>query len=171
MATWEPLPADFLPNSNIEQNNYRFAGVSTFPGEMTWKSGYPEALSPYSYFIWADVVSNFKEGLLPEVFNGPCVRTKSRWRVFVIDVASGAPEAVDVTSQACDWNIGNLADTSTAIYSVPFQLELVTSISPSVDFDVCDCELPGFLGTPTLQYGHTEGIEVFQGSLPLDFED
>jgi hypothetical protein len=175
MSALRPLPTNFNPDlgANISQNHYVSAGVAaTLPaGVIAWKSGYPGALSPYSYFIWYDEARNFKTNLLPETFNGPCVRVKGRWRVFVIDNSAEPPQAVDVTAQACDFN-ENLTNSGIALYNPEeFLVESISSVSQAVDFDVCDCELPAFFSGPELSYGHTDAAEVFQGNVTLDFED
>jgi hypothetical protein len=175
MSALQPLPTNFSPNlgGNIAQNHYVSAGVAaTLPaGVIAWKSGYPGALSPYEYFIWYDETRNFKTNVLPETFNGPCVRVKTRWRVFAIDSSFEPPQAVDVTAQACDFN-ENLTNSGIALYSPEeFSVESISSVSEAVDFSVCDCELPAFFPDPELSYGHTDAVEVSQGNITLDFVD
>lgn len=183
VSALQPLPDSFAPNwvSNLAQHHFATAGLSptgTLPqGLMAWKSGYPAALSPYSYFIWYEEIRNSKANVLPETYNGPCLRSKTRWRVFVIDNSVDPPRAVDVTSQACDFNVENRPDSGREMYDLgEFSVEQIftpiAGAGNAVDFDACDCELPAFFPDPTLSYGHTDAVEVFSGSgVTLDFGD
>jgi hypothetical protein len=167
---------NFNPSSNIEQRHYSNSGV-IWPGTIvassslaispgTWKSGYPNALSPFDWFVWFDVVTNFKLEAVPG--GAPCTRYKQRTRVFLIDPAGDDPQAVDVTEASIDWPSTDLNGVSLIYDPASFTVETVSSVLLSgTNFEECDCELPEFLfpGEIPLVYGHSVAPKVFFGSM------
>jgi hypothetical protein len=167
---------NFNPNANVEQRNYSNSGV-LWPGTIvassslaispgTWKSGYPQAFSPFDWFVWFDLASNYK--LNVDNFGSSCTRIKTKIRVFVIDLAGEVPEAVDVTAESVDWPSAD-QNSAYAIYDpTQFSIESVTGSGGAlITLEQCDCELPGFIfpGSIPLAYGHTVAPKVFFGGM------
>jgi hypothetical protein len=163
--------SQFNPIANITQRNYSNSGVlwpsttktlnqAVEPG--TWKSGYPDALSPFQFFVWFDQTSNFKNGPLVT-----CTRQKTRVRVFIVDLSEDNPVAVDVTGSSLDWPSAELNTAYVAYDPSEFSSETSDGGGSLVSLEDCDCELPPpiFDSDLPLAFGHTVAPKVVFGDI------
>jgi hypothetical protein len=154
--------SDFL--KQFRYNRASFFRTLPGGGALSYKSGYPADISPFSYFFWVQEKGNYNESTGGYVF-------KVRYEMYLVSLGILDEPAVsgNVISQVCDFNYTAEQSTDYAIYSPStFEITGVGGLNPPFlpTIAEADVTLPGeYVEPPKLTYRFgPKSFMAFEGS-------